>query len=118
MLGFCNIANAEWTPIAEGKNRSATFIDKTSIRKHGDYSEMWSTVVYLEPREVDGKRIMSFRELDEFDCKLKKSRIITLIGYTAKLATGSVVIADFDVGDWISIPIKSIAETQLNKACE
>lgn len=111
-------AKAEWFPLAIGKEDAATFIDLESKRKMGNSAEMWSAVVYLSPREVGGKKVMSLRELDEFDCKLKRFRIISVIAYSDKLATGSVVGADYGIGEWISIPSKSIAETQWHKACD
>lgn len=113
-----NIANAEWTPLAIGKEDAATFIDLESKRKMGNSTEMWSVVVYLKPREVGAnKKIMSLRELDEFDCKASKFRATTLIGYSDKLATGSVVVADYSIGEWVTVPSKSIAEIQWHKAC-
>lgn len=111
-------ANAEWAPLAIGKEDAATFIDLESKRKMGNSAEMWSAIVYLKPREVGAnKKIMSLRELDEFDCKSNKFRTLTLIGYSDKLATGSIVIADYSIGEWANVPSKSIAEIQWHKAC-
>lgn len=109
---------AEWSIVAENKEASAaTFVDLKTIRKMANSAEMWSAVVYLQPQSVDGKNIMSFTELDEYDCKLKKFRIISLIGYTGKLATGDIVLADYEYGDWVIVPTKSISEKQWNLAC-
>ncbi len=118
-LLFSKIALAEWSILAENKEASAaTFVDLKTIRKFGNSSEMWSAIVYLQPQNVDGKNIMSFTELDEYDCKLKKFRLLTLIGYTDKLATGQIVGADYEVGDWMNVPTKSISEKQWNLACK
>ena len=118
MLMFSNIVLAEWSPIAENKAAtSATFVDLKTRRKMGDSVEMWSAVVYLQAQKLDDKNIMSFTELDEYDCKLKKYRVVTLIGYTGKLATGEIVTADYEVGDWFNVTKKSIAEEQLSHAC-
>lgn len=118
-LIFSNTVLAEWTIVAENKEASAaTFVDLKTIRKTGNSSEMWSAVVYLQPQNVEGKNIMSFTELDEYDCKLKKFRLLTLIGYTGKLATGQIVGADYEIGDWMNVPTKSISEKQWSLACK
>ena len=119
MLMFSNIVLAEWIPIAENKAAtSATFVDLKTRRKMGDSVEMWSVVVYLRAQNLYDKNIMSFTELDEYDCKLKKYRAVTLIGYTGKLATGEIVSANYDVGDWFNVASKSIAQKQLIHACK
>ena len=119
MLMFSDKVLADWIPIAENKAAtSATFVDLKTRRKMGDSVEMWSVVVYLRAQNLYDKNIMSFTELDEYDCKLKKYRVVTLIGYTGKLATGQIVFANYDVGDWFNVIPKSIAEKQLSHACK
>ncbi len=120
LLILCPITSmAGWTPIAENKEASAaTFVDLKTIRQMGNSAEMWSVVVYLHPQNIEGEKLMSFTELDEFDCKLKKFRILTMIGYTGKMASGSIVTVDYEVGDWINVPTKSISEKQWNLACK
>jgi hypothetical protein len=117
-LLFSNISLAEWTIIAENKEASAaTFVDLKTARKMGNSVEMWSAVVFLQPQNIDCGKIMSFTELDEFDCKLKRFRIVSMVSYTGKLASGAIVSADYEIADWMKVPTKSISEMQWNLAC-
>ena len=82
---------AEWTPVT----RTSAFIeysDKSSKIRSGDMVRIWSMNNYILPQPTSsGKKYLSKKIQNEFDCTNQRYRLLSLIFYSLNLGYGDVV---------------------------
>ena len=90
----------EWVRVSENP-MLATYIDPATIRKIGDLVQVMQ-LQDLRQRHADGE--MSRQSLQEYDCKGRRSRGLTVSAHSESMARGKTLGSDSKPGQWISIP--------------
>lgn len=123
---FSGGAAAEWTILASDTVRTEgvdagrgfkSFIDKKTITKNGDRSTMWSLADYESPIGVGGKKQLSSKSLEEYDCQNKEFRTLAFYWFSRHQAEGDVVHSEEAPGKMQPIVKGSVTEKAWNAAC-
>lgn len=107
---------AEWEEVSK-TDRATFYADKTTIRKDGNLSKMWS-VYDLKQRDKDGS--MSSRSRHEYDCKGERRRYLATSSHAEPMAGGKTIESygeDLNKNPWRDIPPGTAAEDMLKIAC-
>jgi len=109
---------AEWKQIG-GDSSFSVFIDATLTTRTGDLVKMWDMTNYsASQQDEQGKLYLSAKQQKEFDCKGKKLRVLTSIGYSEKMGHGDVMGQDFGPTMWSPISPESIGAALWVTACK
>lgn len=122
---FCGSVAAEWTLLAPDTARAESvagrgtkvFINKDSITREGTRATMYTLKDYESPLMVGGKRQMSTKQLDEYDCENKKYRTLAYYWYSRHQAKGDLVYDDTAPGRMLPIIDDSTIEERWKIAC-
>ena len=112
-------AVAEWTRIG-GANGVAvtTYIAMDSIRANGDLVKMWNLYDFSSPqRGPNSKSYLSIRLQSEYSCKGARSRVVSTTFHAGNMASGLVVHASDELGEWSPVAPDSIQEGEWKLAC-
>ncbi len=112
LLLVTNSAWAEWVFVA--RNDDSVYFDPTTIRKDGNYRKVWE-ITNLPERGPNGEA--SFQYRNEYDCKDERSRILSLISYTERMAKGKDIYRDNEMSNWSDIPPRSFSAEMLKIVC-
>jgi hypothetical protein len=104
---------AEWVEM--DKNDEATFyIDPATIKKTGNFRKV-RELQDLKKRQEDGD--ISRQALKEYDCKEKRSRLLSFSFHSEPMAGGKVLLSTTMNDRWRSIETESAVETLLKHVC-
>ena len=90
------------------------YIDLASVRKSGTLRRV-RVINDFKLRNKDGE--MSFGTLNEFNCKERRTRILSLSTYSGPMAEGRVLVSGAIPGTWHSIAADTHAATILQIVC-
>lgn len=110
-------AAAQWVEVGSNDN-TTIYADPATIRKAGDLVKMWHLIDYTKARGIDGlKPYMSARALDEYDCKLARTRMLSIAVHSGNMGEGEVLGTSTDPGKWQPVLPDSLVETLWAFAC-
>ena len=116
LLVVSGAASAEWTA-EDGNDEFTLYVDKTTIRRNGNFVKMWDLVDYKKAKVIGGKSNLSARAQNEYDCKEEKVRTLALATFSGQMGSGAVNYTDSDTGNWVPVGPGSVAETMWKIAC-
>jgi len=112
---------AEWIEIArsaEGTDETETitvYADPDTIIKTGDRVQMWSLTDYKITE--DASNATSAKQIDEHDCKGKRSRVLFIAFYSGHMGKGEAILIQNERVDWQQPLAGSVDEDILDFAC-
>ena len=107
------MAQSQWTPLVKTE-RTTVFIDTGTLKKDGQRRQIW--ILQNRPGATDG--ILSFKGLQEYDCKEAKARSVVLMGHAAAMGNGpSVFDLQNDPRGWYPVPTGSADEKIIQFVC-
>ena len=116
------VATAEWEEIGTSlKGESTFYVARSTIQKSGDLAKMWEMIDNKTATMIDGKRVLSIRNLMEYDCKGSRRRMLAATAYSAHLGKGAVVGSESfpPPYPWHAVgPSDGYAQHFLKLACE
>ena len=104
---------AKWMKVAEFDSANH-YIDPATIRRDGQFRGVW-VVIDVKQRGKDG--VMSWRALEEYDCKEGRYRIFSPTGYSQPMAGGDVLRFENGSDKWTYIAPNTPAETKRRLVC-
>lgn len=110
-------ANAEWTAIATGTDKSAVYADYSTIRRDGYLSKMWTLDDYKTKQTSLGVSYLSTKRQDEFDCKGEMTRTRAYVAFAGKMGNGKVMFSEPPSEQWQPVTPGSIGERKWEIAC-
>ena len=128
-------AMAEWVKIAsihsqESPEIQIAFADSATIHKNGNLVNMWMLVDHQSglPKGIEnkldaifhkakGRITKSWKVQDEFECKDKKLRMLSYIGYAEHMGNGAIIPNTIVTGDWEPVIPESIGAALWGFAC-
>ena len=91
-------AQADWVRVGENSGM-AVYVDPTTLVKDGDVRRAWG-LQEMKWYRSDG--VVSFKTLDDFNCKENRRRTVFRVAYAGTMATGkvldsgSLMVSDFE----------------------
>ena len=116
LLLVSGAASAEWT-YADESDDSITYVDRTTIRRNGNFVKMWRLADYKKAEVVEGKSDLSSRAQDEYDCAEERMRRLALTAFSGQMGSGAVNYTDSDTQKWAPVAPRSIREILWKIAC-
>ena len=109
-------ASAEWVKARENA-QFVTYID-WDIVKEGNVRRVWylQDVKKRVSAEIGG--FLSAKSRWEFDCGLKKARVVELATFSGPMAKGKRLSQDNEADEWAAIPPDSDIELMSMLACD
>lgn len=106
-------ARPKWMKVAEF-NSANHYIDPATIRRDGQIRGVW---VVIDGKERDKDGVMSWRALEEYDCKQGRYRLFSPTGYSEPMARGNVLRGEIGSGKWTDIAPNTPAEVKRRLVC-
>ena len=78
---------AEWVKVGENSG-VVVYVDPTTLETQGDVRRVWSL---QEQKWWRSDGVVSFRTLDDFNCKDRRRRTVFRAAYSGPMATGKVL---------------------------
>jgi len=115
---FSTGALAQWVEV--GSNKAETvYVDLTVVRKGANVVEMWDLFDFNSAQSMTlGKQYLSQMSQHEYDCELKRSRILSFTQHSGQMTEGKEVNRDISLGNWEPLTPGSPLELLWKIACE
>ena len=107
---------AEWTPFS-GNDEFTDYIDRTTIRRNGNFVKIWSLTDYKTVQNYPGNSSLSGKTQSEYDCKEERKRTLAFSWFSGQMGNGTLVYSNSDTGKWSPIQPGSIGEATWEVAC-
>jgi hypothetical protein len=115
---FSSSVAAEWTLVRnDGEQDVEIFVNKESIKKDGNLVTIWTLIDYKSPRSVGGKKQLSTKSLDEYDCQNEQYRTLNLYWYSDNKGEGKIVYSELVPGRMQPIIPNSVFERVWKITC-
>jgi hypothetical protein len=86
------VAAAEWEEIGTSlKGESTFYAARSTIQRSGNLAKMWEMIDNKAATMIDGKPVLSIRNLMEYDCKGSRRRMLAATAYAGHLGKGTVI---------------------------
>ena len=86
------VAAVEWEQIGTSlKGEAAFYVARSTIQRSGNLAKMWEMIDNKTATMIDGKAVLSIRNLMEYDCKGSRRRMLAATAYAGHLGKGTVV---------------------------
>jgi hypothetical protein len=80
-------ARADWVKVGENDG-AVIYVDPATLEIRGDVRRIWTL---NDVKWSRGDNVVSFRTLDDFNCKEARRRTVFRISYSGPMATGKVI---------------------------
>jgi hypothetical protein len=112
-------AAAKWAVVARSPDRggAVVYADPVTLGRAGNVARMWALWDFKTTQIVEGKRLLSAKWQDEYDCKAARMRNLSITGFSGNLGKGSVVGYGSSAFPWESVAPGSIKEDLRKFAC-
>ena len=109
---------AEWDKVfAAGSNSFDVYLNPDTIRKSSNNVKMWVLYDNKWARGNAGKKYMSTKLQNEYNCKEERIRTIYQIHYSENMGSGEVVFTFKKPNEWTPITPDSVDEGVWKIAC-
>ena len=110
---------AEWMEIEKFEDGMRVYVDKASVLREGDLSQVSHLVRWAEPQEEPGQpAYQSTVVRTRYDCVNKREKYLSSLSFSGPMANGIKVGADGQaVENWYSISDASMEEKLWKIAC-
>ena len=106
-------ASAAWVKVG-GDGSGVYYIDPETLQKEGTVHKVL-TLTDLKARGAHGE--LSRRSVDEYDCKARRRRLVSVSEHSGPMGTGNVLASDRIGGKWYPVQPGSAGEIKLKAAC-
>jgi hypothetical protein len=112
-------AAAKWAVVDRSPDRGGAVVygDPVTLQRSGNLARMWTLWDYKTTQVVEGKRLLSTKWQDEFDCKAGRMRNISITGFSGNMGKGAVVGYGNSAFPWESVAPGSIKDDLRKFAC-
>lgn len=120
LLALSGGAAADWIKIGTGLGSGGfdIYADSTTAVRARDTAKMWSLSNFkIEQTRSSGFRFLSSKSYDEYDCKIGRLRVLSLVTYSGNMASGVSMDTGIAARDWKPITPGSVEDTSWKLAC-
>jgi surface-adhesin protein E len=113
---LCGNASAQWVEV--GSNREQTVFADFTVAKQGNTVQMWDLFNFRSGQVMTlGKQYLSQMSLHEYDCAVKRVRMLNFSQHSEPMAEGEELFRDVRPGSWQSVVPGSPIELLWKIAC-
>ena len=105
---------ADWVAVGKSVSGNITYIDPASIQKTGAIIQVWE---FTDLKQRGANEEMSKRYLSEYDCKDRRSRILSISGYSEAMLRGKTLYSDTSNQEWDYVAPDTLLEDILDRVC-
>ena len=87
LLLAATCARADWVKIGENDG-AVIYVDPATLEIRGDVRRIWTL---NDVKWARGDNVVSFRTLDDFNCKEARRRTVFRVSYSGPMATGKII---------------------------
>jgi hypothetical protein len=119
LMMTCSVSWAEWEYTTE-TNSFFLYHDKSTIRRNGEISQMWSLLQFVEVQNFLGYSYKSRNELIKYNCKDETSALVSVSRFSESMGKGKVTSSNtIKEREWEWHPVSpgSSGETSWEIAC-
>jgi len=87
LLLAATCARADWVKVGENDG-AVIYVDPATLEIRGDVRRIWTL---NDVKWARGDNVVSFRTLDDFNCKEARRRTVFRVSYSGPMATGKVI---------------------------
>jgi hypothetical protein len=111
-------AAADWTPVGGDNDIYSAFADRASIHPRGANVSM-SGMYDFRKRDFtpEGKALFSTVVLREYDCGVRRVRLLSAIDFSGHMGEGEAVSTNAETGRWEPIVEGALDEAYWKVAC-
>lgn len=118
VIFLASTVQAQWTQLGRNENLRL-FVDQTAIQRNGDIAQMWQLYDYITAQWAGAQVIYSVKNLVEYDCAGKRTRILGGSAYGEHMGQGKVIASESAPNaEWSPIPAGGTAENTWSIACD
>lgn len=110
-------AFADWLLIYEDQKKEI-FMDLENLRFYKDKVRLWLLEDYKEMQYIKKIQYFSVKSFNEFDCGIKKKRILAYSLYEKKMAKGKVIFSKGRPFKWSKVEPSTINSVYMNLGCD
>jgi hypothetical protein len=98
-------AGAKWVTIGNHTMNGGVdiYAAPSTIRRTGHLARMWDMWDFKSAQQAAGKRFVSFKQQNEYNCKDERIRTVTVTGFSGHMGKGSVVDSGTPSAAWNSV---------------
>lgn len=110
-------ASAEWTGVGKGNSSFNLYADPSTIDREADLVRMSDLADFKLPRVAGGLNYLSIKSRHEYNCRDRKSRILSFTWYSKNMGNGVAVHTDDEPFEWESVQANTTSEALWKLAC-
>ena len=99
LAAMAGTANAEWIKTVSNDDLDI-YVDVGTVYRAGSKTKVWELYNYDSSQEANGKRYLSLKIQNEYDCKEPRVRALAGVGYARKMGEGDVRFTDNEPDKW------------------
>ena len=112
------ISSAEWTQLGvTSRAGTSYFLDSASIHETGGKITVSYLVDKRTPEKIGAKSAFSIKGENEFDCKAKRYRNLSVTSVSDHMGHGEVISSTQGTGEWSKIPPRSRVGSTFRAVC-
>lgn len=113
------VSESGWENIGGNSEGMTLYIDRATIRRHGDIAEMQHLYDFKTAETIDNsnKAYLSIKGNDEYNCKENQSRMLASSFHSENMGKGEALFSESNPGPWAAIASGSVDEALFKIAC-
>lgn len=117
LVSLASGVQAEWIKTVSGDGLDI-YVAPETIRQEGRKIKLWELYSYDSPQVENGKRYLSLKIQNEYDCKEIRVRSLAGVGHAKKMGDGDVRFTDNEPSKWMPVVPDSLGEAIWKLICE
>ena len=109
-------AQANWVGVAEN-DKIRVYASRATLVRQGNLVRMWSLLDYDAAQESEQGTFRSAQTQDEYDCAVRRSRLLIVTRHEGRMGGGKVVHTDRTAGEWEDLPAEGLLPILFRFAC-
>src|SRR5262245_21750804 len=110
-------AYGEWVAIGSTDDGMTAYANPDTIRRKEDTVKIWVIFDFKTTQTLTGHLILSSKGEEEYDCNVKRRRVLTSSGFSGNMGGGKVVWRNSDETKWEPVVPESIGQTLWEFTC-
>jgi hypothetical protein len=110
------VALAEWAPFVTTED-AVVYADRANARRDGSVVRVTSVSDVKRPITVKEGVVHSVVAVEEYDCRQRQLKVLSLVFHAAPKGEGKVVMRGGPPGEWGPVTKGSLAETKWQVVC-
>lgn len=119
LLGAAGVTHAEWSQVGHSAKDMTLYVDHESRADSGHGTVvMWHLTDYAVMQEFEGRKFLSMKGQDEYDCSKDLSRELLHFWHPDPMGNSQMVHAVYKPTPWVQPEAGSLQRALMQLACK